>query len=772
MKRLKQHWMMAPLSWLLSAALAFPAWLALTALFLAAPSAAQAQTLNRPPTWAVVDFENHSGYGGAEVGVQASDGFVVELSKTNKYVVIPRADTQAAITNNGLVQPLDRIGLQKLAEALNTQDNGCDAVATGEVAAVTFTNNPRRATVSLIIRVVDRISGELINGAIAQGTSTPRPIPTGVNDDDALVDQAISNADFEAVRQISAFSLPRATVLIHDTSNSVTLNKGTQDGLYNGLSMIVTRNGAEVGRIKVDQASSDESLATVTDQGLGIQPQDVATAIYQLPPYSMINGTFRVGPSAAATAAQSPGLGGSGASHSLFSGASGLLLAALVAGGLYALARSGSGSGGNGTTAFGGASIGGVRAVEDTTPVPLVLATDTNAETGDNARFVPLRIKITYDLGQFAGNSRYIETHIYRNPQPSILVPGTFAPPAYPVSSAEIGRIPIISPATSPAYDSAQDIVPIYVQKPLSTNPSNLDTANYFDGTATDELPILGTALNVGDQVSYSVEVLYSVPNFNTGSGPGGTVGIGNGTTNTIYALSSPSDSNPVTYLQPVILRSSNSPTYPIANPNTGTPLVDSYAFSHDPTNVNVTVPAVYGGTATALQYQLQISPDPLFGSNIVTLTTTANNSATSFNFRTGNTFTFGSINLTTQPAAISGANTLYVRVGVRDLRNGTDEGINPYLWSSSDPNVGNGGTLPTVLTPGSPANRAAAKQRSSAAALAPGVTESFIVKGHARGSASARSSARSANVIPSATPHAHLPINQIGPIVRTPISR
>jgi TolB-like protein len=184
LKSLKTHWITGPLSWLLSAALCLPVWLAVGGAFLAAPRAAQAQTLNRAPLWAVVPFENESGYGQADIGVQASDGFVVELSKTNKYDVVSRSDTQQAISSNGLVEPLDTIGLQQLSRDLDA-----DAVATGTVKTIAFTSNPRRAIVSVVIRVVDKISGELINGAVATGTSTPRAIPD--NDDDAQVDQAI-----------------------------------------------------------------------------------------------------------------------------------------------------------------------------------------------------------------------------------------------------------------------------------------------------------------------------------------------------------------------------------------------------------------------------------------------------------------------------------------------------------------------------------------------------------------------------------------------------
>ena len=122
-----------------------------------------------------------------------------------------------------------------------------------------------------------------------KGYSNPRPIP--VNDEEQLVNEAFGNAAFNAVKQISKFNLPVATVLIGRDTNSVTLNKGTRDGLYNGLDMLVTRNGVVTGRIRVSDASNNDANATITDQGSGIRPEDRATALYTLPAYTINHST-------------------------------------------------------------------------------------------------------------------------------------------------------------------------------------------------------------------------------------------------------------------------------------------------------------------------------------------------------------------------------------------------------------------------------------------------------------------------------------------------
>jgi len=254
-KRLRNHWTARPISYLATLLTLLP----ILMMWMAAAPSARADELTRSgqTPWAVIDFDNHSGYGGNEVGRQASDALVVELGKSNHYDVTPRDDIDSGMTTLGQSYPLDTIGLQKLGRQI-----GVDGMVTGEVASVQFSNSPRRATATVVVRVVDTVTGELINGALVQGTSTPRPISS--HDDDSLVNQAIDNAAFLAVRQIQAFTLPKATVLNNEDEVSILLNKGSRDGLYEGLNMIVLRNGSEVGRIRVTNVSADQSDAVVT----------------------------------------------------------------------------------------------------------------------------------------------------------------------------------------------------------------------------------------------------------------------------------------------------------------------------------------------------------------------------------------------------------------------------------------------------------------------------------------------------------------------------
>jgi hypothetical protein len=405
-KHLKQHWSAQPVSFLLSVLMLLP----VLALFLVSGPPAQAQSLaNVQPKWAVLDFGNPSGYGTTDVGRLAADSFVVELAKLNRYAVTPRSDVLAGLQQENLTPPLNLTSIQRLGQSL-----GVNAVVAGEIASVSFSRDHRQAKVNLVVRVIDPRSGLLLNGALAEGLSNPRPIP--VTDEEQLVNEAFGNAAFNAVKQISRFNLPVATVLIGRDTDSVTLNKGTRDGLYNGLEMLVTRNGVVTGRIKVSDASNNDANATITDLGIGIKPEDRATAIYKLPAYTIDRsaGTFTT-TNADAVAVDTPS---SGTKHSAFSGIGGILVALLTGALLLSAIHAGGKDG-----SLSGAEASNVRAISGRaqdlggpqngfyTPSDIGLAIKV---------YIPVVVHITADTGNI-NPTNFLEFHVYRSDAPAIL---------------------------------------------------------------------------------------------------------------------------------------------------------------------------------------------------------------------------------------------------------------------------------------------------------------------------------------------------------------
>jgi hypothetical protein len=228
------------------------------------------------PRVAVLDFENKSGYGGASIARAATDAVASEYQKSRKYEVLARGEIEQQLKDLDLALPLDKIGFLRLGRALQTE-----SLITGEVNAVTFVGSPKQAQVVITVRVIDIASGEPINGAVATGLSNRRPGYTG--DDDTLVQEAIRNAAFEAVRIINNYTIPEATVLTTRAGKEVLLTRGIRGGLQPGMEMIVVRRGEEVGRIRVTQVSDSDAVAEIIDFGRGIQSEDRARAIFRVP---------------------------------------------------------------------------------------------------------------------------------------------------------------------------------------------------------------------------------------------------------------------------------------------------------------------------------------------------------------------------------------------------------------------------------------------------------------------------------------------------------
>jgi len=659
-KHLKKHWSARPLSFLLSVLMLLP----VLALFLLRAPAASAQGLATPqPTWAVLDFANPSGYGGTDVGRLAADSFVVELAKLNRYAVLPRQDLLNGIQNNNLTPPLNLTSIQRLGQGLGVQ-----AVVAGEIASISFSRDRRQAKVNLVVRVIDPRSGFLLNGALAEGYSNQRPIP--VTDEEQLVNEAFGNAAFNAVRQISRFNLPVATVLIGRDTQSVTLNKGTRDGLYNGLDMIVSRNGVVTGRIRISTASNNDADGVITDLGQGIRPEDRATALYHLPDYTVDTSThtFRT----ATTAQVGADAPSTGTHRSAFSGIGGILVALLAAGLLLSAIRAG-----HKDASLGGANVSGAHAISGRAS-DLGGSLSTAPLVGfANGTFIPVAVRITADVGN-VDPTNFLEFHVYRSDAPAALNSVASLPSQLSYSQTILnfgntngnvgnnttttlvggllgltgfGQVPLLAQAghnNLVIFDDFNNKQSVTASKP---DPSDSTTIIHVQGAGLGFIfgtgtagtntgvgtitasPIPGTGLQFGQRVSYQVEGLYLQPaTFNTGNNgtvpnPGtggqntnnngqntnGTNGGNNtGGTGTVGGQGTNGTTNTNGTTQ-----QGHSETVQLTGrrgTNFITYIEPVHPFGNSvtgtgATNVNVTVPATRG----ANDYQLQISTDPGF---------------------------------------------------------------------------------------------------------------------------------------------------------------
>jgi len=230
----------------------------------------------------VVDFVNESGVQGDLLARIATDAVVVEMSKTNRYdVSITRTMMKTKMDELGLRSPMSKLDLVRLGEVLSA-----DAMLQGAIKSVQLAGNgpSRRASVSLVVQMIDQASGEIINGAVQTGTSSAHVGYTA--DDNALVTEAVNGAAFLAVRTMIDYVIPEATVMMNIGENKVMINKGARDGIKPGMRMIVLRDKEIIGYLDITSADPTDAYARVIKSLRGVQPQDKVRAIFEMPTIS------------------------------------------------------------------------------------------------------------------------------------------------------------------------------------------------------------------------------------------------------------------------------------------------------------------------------------------------------------------------------------------------------------------------------------------------------------------------------------------------------
>jgi len=376
------------LCYVLAFLMAAPAFTALTPIIAQAqapdketPVVAQSQMLDKDIVQvAVVDFTNKTKYGGDEIGLLASDALVVELKNSLKFDVVGRKDLEDAMNKLGLRPPLSRTELLRVGAAALGGDYGqAAAMIEGEVAGISLKGEPRRATVTIAVRVVDITSGELINGAVATGKSALRIGDT--TDDDRLIMEAINDAAYVAVKAMVEYILPEATVQNTIGANEALLNKGAREGIRRGMRMVVFRRGEVVGKVEVKAVTPNDATVAIIRAPKGVKPEDKVRAIFE-PSESPSGGVISDVSSGRVRDSRSRGGGRSGKGNALVT----LLL-------LFGLASFF--KGGSGTESMRG---------------------QVTAQAGFSPEvYVPAGIRVRWDPSKMANGVGIVEYHIYRD---------------------------------------------------------------------------------------------------------------------------------------------------------------------------------------------------------------------------------------------------------------------------------------------------------------------------------------------------------------------
>ena len=236
---------------------------------------ARAQLSGAAPQWAVIDFSNKSGMGGAELGGSASDAFATLLSGTNKATIVGKEYVERGVKELELTQPLTRdLDYLRLGQWLQVE-----TIFIGEVqkARINKGGNGKSADVVLVVRGIDVASNLPIMGAAVPGQSSER---SGDVSDATLLNEAVNYAAQRAVSNIIGQQVVPAYVL-GTPGKFIKINKGARDGLKVGMELVVTRGREEVGIIRISSLDPDTGEAGVIRSNKGVAPGDKCRVIYR-----------------------------------------------------------------------------------------------------------------------------------------------------------------------------------------------------------------------------------------------------------------------------------------------------------------------------------------------------------------------------------------------------------------------------------------------------------------------------------------------------------
>ncbi len=257
-------------------------WLAALCGLVVGMVAVSAQAQTEQTQVAVTEFTARTSSQQTLLARAATDAVALELSR-NGFVVMSRSQVQAAISDLSLDTPLDKVGVSQLGQKL-----GATSIVQGTVMNLRLEGEPRRASVNIIVRMTDPLSGEDVNGAVVSGRSNQR---VGFNgDDQQIIREAVSNAAYEAAKTMASYNIPTATVLNTIGGDEILLNGGARGGIATGMEMLVQNHGQNIGRVRVIRVSDTDAVARVITSTRGIKPEDRVRAIFAIPEITTVKG--------------------------------------------------------------------------------------------------------------------------------------------------------------------------------------------------------------------------------------------------------------------------------------------------------------------------------------------------------------------------------------------------------------------------------------------------------------------------------------------------
>lgn len=250
-----------------------PLFAAIVLLFLPALPAL-AQDAYQPPV-AVLDFNDMSAYSGHLLGRRAADSVFLALKDGGGWTLIERRTVRQECHKLELEPPFAVGHLQQVAHLV-----GAHLAVSGLVKSCTVT--AARASVVLVVEVVDLPSGEIASRASCEGSAPAKPDQPI----DLMVDRALAAAAANGAQRLGDFPRVMAAVALGAGGDALTLNAGSQTGVTAGLKLLVYHagdggkpTGEPIATIRVASAQAAQSQCRVLASREAPGTGDIAVAV-------------------------------------------------------------------------------------------------------------------------------------------------------------------------------------------------------------------------------------------------------------------------------------------------------------------------------------------------------------------------------------------------------------------------------------------------------------------------------------------------------------
>src|SRR5258708_1771576 len=197
-----------------------------------------------------------------------ADALRMELVKNGTYDIIPWAELEhvAKMLKIGTPTTEDEyIAIAKKADA--------QVVIVGEIKSVDIRTHDKapEVGVSLIVRVRDAMTDELVNGAAERGVA--RDVLGGSKAEAIMIVDAAESAAVRCVYRMSAYRPIEGTILSSPGNGPIVLNRGLGHAVKSKQEFVVFRGGIKVGRLQVGKVFPQYSELSIVENVAPIQPR-------------------------------------------------------------------------------------------------------------------------------------------------------------------------------------------------------------------------------------------------------------------------------------------------------------------------------------------------------------------------------------------------------------------------------------------------------------------------------------------------------------------